>query len=66
LKKGITLAKKQGKNARVLDRHYIPTRYANAHAEGAPFEFYDLPTANKAVKYAEEMLKFVEEIAEHG
>ena len=26
--------------ARVLDNCYIPTRYADAHPEGAPFEHY--------------------------
>ncbi|ABL78992.1 HEPN domain-containing protein [Thermofilum pendens] len=23
-----------------LDRHYIPTRYPNAHVEGAPMDYY--------------------------
>lgn len=50
--------------ARTLDRHYIPTRYVNAHAEGAPFEFYDLPTAEEAVRCASDIIEFVEEVAE--
>lgn len=26
--------------ARILDSYYIPPRYPNSHAEGAPFEHY--------------------------
>jgi len=28
--------------ARELDRHYIPSRYPNAHPEGTPHEAYDV------------------------
>lgn len=52
--------------ARTLDRHYIPTRYVNAHAEGAPFEFYDQSTADEAIRCADEMMEFVERVAEGG
>ena len=52
--------------ARILDRHYIPTRYANAHAEGAPFEFYDLPTAEEAIGCATRVIKFVQGAAGIG
>jgi HEPN domain-containing protein len=53
-------------DARILDRHYIPTRYVNAHAEGAPFEFYDLPTAEEALKSARKIVDFVRQAVEHG
>jgi len=49
--------------ARLLDRHYIPTRYVNAHAVGSPFEFYDEPTGREAIRAAEAILKFVREVA---
>jgi HEPN domain-containing protein len=52
--------------ARTLDRHYIPTRYANAHVEGAPFEFYDLSTAEEALRCANEIIEFVKGVAGHG
>lgn len=45
--------------ARVLDRHYIPTRYPNGFPAGAPMDFYDRPTAEEAVRHAESILEFV-------
>lgn len=49
--------------ARSLDRHYIPTRYPNAHPEGAPFEYYDEVTAEEAVGNAKVILGFANEAA---
>lgn len=51
--------------ARTLDRHYIPTRYVNAHVEGAPFEFYDLSTAEEAIECAIRFIQFVKEIIKY-
>jgi HEPN domain-containing protein len=48
------------KNARLLDRHYIPARYPDAHPEGAPFEYYDEDTAKEAIRSAREIIKIVE------
>ncbi len=45
--------------ARVLDRYYIPTRYPNGFPAGAPMDFYDLATAEDAVKRADTILGFV-------
>lgn len=45
--------------ARVLDRYYIPTRYPNGFAAGAPMDFYDRPTAEEAVELAESVLEYV-------
>jgi len=55
--------------ARVLDRHYIPTRYPNGFAAGAPMDYYDAPPlsqcwggkkgAQEAVSYAETILAYV-------
>lgn len=38
--------------ARVLDGFYIPTRYANGHPEGAPFEHYGRLQSRDAIQYA--------------
>jgi len=45
--------------ARLLDRHYILTRYPNGFPAGAPMDFYDQPTAEEAVRRAETILGFV-------
>jgi HEPN domain-containing protein len=44
---------------RVLDGFYIPTRYANGHPEGAPFEHYGPLQSEEAIRYAREILGFV-------
>jgi len=48
-----------GEKAKVLDGFYIPTRYANGHPEGAPFEHYGKIQSRDAIKYASEILEFV-------
>jgi HEPN domain-containing protein len=45
--------------AKVLDNFYVPTRYANGHPEGAPFEHYGPIQSEEAIKYAGEILDFV-------
>jgi HEPN domain-containing protein len=51
---------------RVLDTYYAPTRYPNAHAEGAPFERYGSLQSREAVQYAGEVIEFVRHaVAEH-
>ncbi len=49
--------------ARTLDRHYIPSRYANAHVEGSPYEYYDLHTAQAAIEASQAILRFVKRTA---
>ena len=44
---------------KVLDGFYIPTRYANGHPEGAPFEHYGTIHSTDGVKYASEIIEFV-------
>jgi HEPN domain-containing protein len=44
--------------ARMLDKHYIPTRYPNGFASGAPTDFYTAGEAQNAVRYAEAILEF--------
>lgn len=45
--------------AKVLDNYYVPTRYANGHAEGAPYEHYGPVHSQQAIAYAREILEFV-------
>ncbi len=45
--------------ARVLDAYYIPTRYANGHPEGAPFEHYGKLQSSEACDYAGAIIEFV-------
>ena len=44
--------------ARVLDVHYLPTRYPNGHASGAPGEHYGSIQSGEAVRYAGQILEF--------
>lgn len=45
--------------AKVLDNFYVATRYTNGHPEGAPFEHYGPIQSSEAIRYADEILKFV-------
>jgi HEPN domain-containing protein len=45
--------------AKVLDNFYVPTRYANGHPEGPPFEHYGTLQSGDAIRYAREILEFV-------
>ncbi len=45
--------------ARILDNYYIPTRYPNGHAEGAPAEHYGFWQSEGAISHASEILAFV-------
>jgi HEPN domain-containing protein len=49
--------------AKILDRHYIPTRYPNAYYEGSPFEFYEEKDAEEAIKSAESIINFIRDVA---
>ncbi len=44
--------------AKELDRHYMPTRYPNLHPEGAPMDYYTKADAERAIRYAEEVVRF--------
>ncbi len=43
--------------AKVLDGFYIPTRYANSHAEGPPFEHFGILQSDEALRYAREIIE---------
>lgn len=45
--------------AQVLDNFYLPTRYANGHPAGAPYEHYGPLQSRDAIAYAGEILQFV-------
>ena len=45
--------------ARVLDTYYLPTRYPNSHAEGAPFERYGRLQSEEAICYAGKIVECV-------
>ena len=44
---------------RALDNYYIPTRYPNAHLEGAAYEHYGPLQSDQGLQYAGEILQFV-------
>jgi len=44
---------------RTLDNLYVPTRYANGHPEGAPFEHYGPLQSREAITHAGEIVEFV-------
>lgn len=46
---------------KALDRYYIPTRYPNGFAEGAPMDYYDAPTAHGAIDYAQRIIDYVDQ-----
>ena len=49
-------------HARELDRHYIPSRYPNAHPAGTPHEAYDKETSRRALEAAKAILDFVQDL----
>jgi len=48
--------------AKELDKAYIPTRYPNAHPEGAPYETYTEGEARRLIGYARRILEYCEDI----
>ncbi len=44
--------------AKELDKHCIPSRYSNSYPEGAPLDYYTRNDAERAVKYAREIVEF--------
>ena len=44
--------------ARTLDLHYLPTRYPNGHAAGAPGEHYGPLQSEDALKHARQIVEF--------
>ncbi|MEM1990525.1 MAG: HEPN domain-containing protein [Candidatus Bathyarchaeia archaeon] len=46
--------------AKTLDKYYVPTRYPNAWVEGSPDEYYTRRDAEEAIKFAENIISWVE------
>lgn len=44
--------------SKILDKHYIPTRYPNGFDSGAPTDFYTESEGKIALKCAEEIIEF--------
>src|SRR5437667_4296457 len=45
-------------SAKALDKHYIPTRYPNGFAQGAPVDYYTKRDAEDSLKHAKSILAF--------
>jgi HEPN domain-containing protein len=45
-------------SSKILDKHYIPTRYPNGFDSGAPTDFYTCEEAEDAIKHAETIIEF--------
>ncbi|MDE2976794.1 MAG: HEPN domain-containing protein [Acidobacteriota bacterium] len=48
-------------SAKVLDNFYVPARYPNGHAEGAPFEHYGPIQSELALNHARHIFNFVDQ-----
>jgi HEPN domain-containing protein len=44
--------------ARCVDQFYMPTRYANAHPEGAPFQHFGARQSAEAIEHARAILDY--------
>jgi HEPN domain-containing protein len=55
----VTVSEELIEKGKVLDNFHIATRYANGHAEGAPFEHYGPIQSGDGIHYASEILAFV-------
>ena len=45
-------------SAKILDKHYIPTRYPNGLAAGAPADAFTEGEAEEAIRRAEDIVRF--------
>ena len=46
-------------SGQVLDNYYVPSRYPNGHAEGAPFEHYGKVQSELGLRHARDIHDFV-------
>lgn len=44
--------------AKLLDKHYIPTRYPNGFDSGAPIDYYTREEAEAALRHAQRIIEF--------
>ena len=45
-------------SAKALDKHYIPTRYPNGFAQGAPTDYYTKRDAEESIRHAQSIFSF--------
>jgi len=62
LKEEIDVPKKILRNARLLDRFYIPARYPDGFESGIPADYFDEVDAEDAISSAEEIIRFCGDI----
>ena len=55
LSESVTVQENLFECAKILDKHYIPTRYPNGFDEGAPTDFYTEGESNQAIRCAQNM-----------
>ena len=55
----LNVPKELVERGKVLDNFYVPTRYANGHPEGPPFEHYGSIQSEEAIRHAREIVEFV-------
>jgi len=58
---GIEIPEEMRRKALSLDRHYIQSRYVNTFYSGAPVDYYSLEDAEKALREAEELVRYLKE-----
>lgn len=58
LPEGVQVPRELEEIASVLDAYYIPPRYPNGFAEGAPYEYYTGKQSEEAIRYAREIIEF--------
>jgi len=54
----VKVPKKLLEASKVLDKHYIPTRYPNGFERGIPADYYTKREAQEAIKNARAVIKF--------
>lgn len=47
-------------SAKILDKHYIPTRYPNGFDSGMPGDYYTEKESQEAISHAEKIIRFCE------
>ncbi|RLG85714.1 MAG: DNA-binding protein [Thermoprotei archaeon] len=62
ISKNVDVPEKIIEYAKKLDKLYVPTRYPNAWAEGAPHEYYTKLDATEAIDSAREIINWVKEL----
>ena len=58
---GIEILEEMRRKALSLDRHYIQSRDVDTFYSGAPVDYYSLEDAEKALREAEELVRYLKE-----